>query len=82
MLEHRMSVMAARATVDPTPVIRHLREHEESAFDDALAVLTNTGMTDSEARDAVWQLLSRGLIEFTTDRRLRLPARTVPAAAG
>lgn len=77
-----MSAMAVHAAVDPTPVLEHLRQQQESAFKEVLNIFTNNGLSEGEARDAVWQLLSRGLIEFTTDRRLRLPAQTVPAAAG
>lgn len=77
-----MSVMAVRVGVDPAPLTKHLEEHAESTFDEALRIFKNAGLSETQARDEVWQLLSQGVIEFTTDRRLRLPTRIVPAAAG
>jgi hypothetical protein len=46
----------------------------ECTFDEGLTALVQQGMTKSGARDALWQLLSDGTIEFTTDRHLKLPS--------
>lgn len=76
-----MSVMAS-AAVDPLPVLNLIRSQGESSFDDALSLLVGTGLTPTGARDALWRMLSQGLIEFTTDRHLRLPSEELDKAAG
>lgn len=68
-----MSVMAAVPTIDPTPLVQFLEENGgESSFEDAVGVLQTRGLTPNDARDVVWRLLSQGVIEFTTDRAVRL----------
>ena len=69
-----MSSMMTRPAVDPRPLLRFIAEKGgESPFDEALQVFVQIGMTESQARDTLWKLLSNGTIEFTTDRRLRAP---------
>ena len=78
-----MSMMAT-AAVDPRPVLDLIRKQGESSFEDALKLLEQqVGLTSTGARDALWRMLSQGLIEFTTDRHLRLPSQTaLDRAAG
>lgn len=68
-----MAVMAAVPTIDPTPLIRLIEERGgQCSFEDAVEVFQTRGLTPNDARDAVWRLLSQGVVEFTTDRAVRL----------
>ena len=78
-----MSVMAT-AAIDPRPILEFIRRKGESSFEDALKLLEQqVGLSPSRARDALWRMLAQGIIEFTTDRHLRLPsAPALDRAAG
>lgn len=82
--EHRMNAMAV-PSLDRTLLLELLSKNGgECSFDEALkAIIQGLRMTESDARDAVWRLLSQGYVEFTPDRRLRLPAQVkLERAAG
>jgi len=69
-----MSVMAPVRTLDPQPIVHFMRERGgECSFDEAMQFLRERGLNEAEARDGLWGFLSQGVIEFTTDRHLRLP---------
>jgi DNA-binding transcriptional regulator PaaX len=73
-----MIVMATTRSIDPKPLLHLLEEHGgECTFDDGIHVLTREGLSENDARDALWRLLSQGIVEFTTDRLLRLPHHSV-----
>lgn len=74
-----MSAMRAIPVVDPQPVLELIAQRGECSFEEALNALAQRGFTPSAARDALWQLLSDGRIEFTTDRNLTVPKHDVPA---
>lgn len=78
-----MSSMAAVPVVDPRPVLDLIKKKGgECSFDDGVTSLEARGLSKSDARDAIWRLLSQGIIEFTTDRHLRLPHPALEKAAG
>jgi hypothetical protein len=68
-----MSVIIAARAVDSEPVLALIDERGECSFGDAMKVLTDVGVTPSDARDTLWRLLSVGKLEFTAERLLRLP---------
>ena len=77
-----MSVMDSAHTIDPRPVFALIkRQGGECSFEEATRAFTELGMTESDARDALWQLLSDGALEFTAERRLMMPP-TLARAAG
>ncbi len=68
-----MSPMAVHA-IDPKPLLTYMAKNRgECSFDEAMEVLQKHGLSESDARDGIWRLLSNGTICFTDDRRLRLP---------
>jgi len=77
-----MSAVPKVPIIDPEPILSLIRQRGECSFDDAINVLRERGMDSTRARDAIWQLLSDGVIQFTTDRHLTMPAADVfhPAA--
>ena len=76
-----MTVMDSVRTIDPRPIFALIeRQGGECSFDEATRAFTELGMTESEARDALWQLLSDGALEFTTERRLMMPSTPARAA--
>lgn len=73
--------MATALEVDTKPLLRMMEQKGKCNFADSLQAFTRQGLSASEARDTIWRLLSEGLIEFTTDRQLRLP-RLMKKVAG
>ncbi len=77
-----MTVMASSPAIDPKPLIELLqRQGGECSFDDGVRALEVGGLSKDDARDVVWRLLSQGVVEFTTDRELRLPQHSVKERA-
>jgi len=74
-----MNAMRAVPIVDPQPVLELIQQRGECTFDEALDALVRHGFSQSSARDALWQLLSDGRLEFTAKRNLRAPG---PAVSG
>lgn len=71
-----MSPMTVPA-IDPKPLLSYMAKHQgECSFDQAMQVLQKQGLSESDARDGIWRLLSDGTIYFTDDRRL---LRLLPA---
>jgi len=69
-----MSAVASVRIVDPRPLVgRILAAGGTCSFDDALVLLRDDGLTESEARDALWRLLSQGVLEFTPERQITVP---------
>jgi len=69
--------------IDPQPLIHLLKEHGgKCQFDEGVRILTVAGLTENDARASLWMLLSQGIVEFTTDRDLRLPQSGQERAAG
>ena len=75
----KMNAMRAVPIVDPQPVLELIQQRGECTFDEALDALVRHGFSQSSARDALWQLLSDGRLEFTAKRNLRAPG---PAVSG
>ena len=72
--EHPMSALRAVPVLDPQPVLNLIQERGGvCTFDEALRVLVQRGFSETSARDALWQFLSDGRLEFTSDRQLRAP---------
>ena len=64
-----MGVVAARA-FDPTLITSLLQKHGGTyPFSDLVDALIRGGLTEAEARDFVWRLLSEGFVQFTSDRK-------------
>jgi hypothetical protein len=77
--EHLMSALRAIPVLDPQPVLNLIKERGGAcSFDDAVRALVQRGFTESAARDALWQFLSDGRIEFTADRQLTVPRADAP----
>ena len=77
-----MAHMGVTRAVDPSPILRLLADRDgECSFEDALGTLKQQGLSDNDSRDALWQLLSQGTIEFTSERRLRLPQHSASEKA-
>jgi hypothetical protein len=77
-----MSVMDSTNAIDPRPVFELIeRQGGECSFEDAVNAFVALGLSESKARDVLWQLLSDGTLEFTTDRHLTMPT-TLARAAG
>jgi hypothetical protein len=71
-----MNAMPVGPVVDPQPVLSLIRQMGgECSFEDAMAALVHAGMTQSVARDVLWQFLSDGDLAFTADRKLTVPQR-------
>lgn len=78
-----MSIAVVTPVIDPEPVLQLINTHGgECSFDAAIEVLQKQGLNQSDARDGLWRLLSHGIIEFTSDRKLRLPHPGLERAAG
>lgn len=78
-----MSVMATLKAFDRMPVLDYLAQHGgEASFEELLRTLERLGMSESDGRDALWRLLSQGFVEFTAERRVRIPNRELERAAG
>lgn len=74
-----MSALRAIPLLDPQPVLDLIQERGGAcSFDEAVGVLRHRGFSESAARDALWQFLSDGRIEFTADRQLTVPKVDVP----
>jgi hypothetical protein len=74
-----MSTLASTPNIDPEPILRHMAaKGGNCSFEEAMQLYLRLGMTPTQARDALWRLLSDGAIEFTVDRRLRVPKATNP----
>jgi hypothetical protein len=72
--EHPMSALRAVPVLDLQPVLNLIQERGGvCTFDEALRVLVQRGFSETSARDALWQFLSDGRLEFTSDRQLRAP---------
>lgn len=77
-----MSALRAIPLLDPQPVLDLIQERGgECSFDEAVKMLRQRGSSESGARDALWQFLSDGRIEFTADRNLTVPKSDVPEQA-
>jgi len=69
-----MNAMPVVPSIDPQPILDLIEQRGgECSFDEALTLLGQRGMRESTARDALWRLLSDGIIEFTVDRHLTTP---------
>jgi hypothetical protein len=69
-----MIAMAVARSIDPKPLVDFIKNQGgECSFDDGVHFLSATGLSENEALDALWRLLSWGDVAFTPDRRLRLP---------
>jgi DNA-binding transcriptional regulator PaaX len=69
-----MSALRAVPVLDPQPVLDLIRERGGvCTFDEALRMLAQRGFSEASARDALWQFLSDGRLEFTQDRQLTVP---------
>ena len=69
-----MSALRAIPLLDPQPVLDLIQESGGAcSFDEAVAALRQRGFSESAARDALWQFLSDGRIDFTADRQLTVP---------
>lgn len=61
--------MAAMRAFDPALIVSVLEEHGgKYPFFKLTAVLGQLGLSEAEARDFVWRLLSEGVIRFSSDR--------------
>lgn len=75
-----MSTMAAALEPDTRPLLALMQRNDgKCTFADAVQVLIRQGLSASDARDMIWQLLSDGTVDFTTSRELRLPCTTKKA---
>jgi hypothetical protein len=64
----------ATKPIDPKPLLQYLKtQGGECSFDQAVQTLEVQGLDANDARDTLWRWLAQGIIEFTTDRFLRLP---------
>lgn len=78
-----MSIAGAIPVIDPQPILQLINTRGgECSFDEAIEVLQKQGLNQSDARDGLWRLLSQGIIEFTSDRKLKLPRPVLERAAG
>jgi hypothetical protein len=68
-----MNALRAIPLIDPQPVLDLIQQKGECSFDDAVRALVERNFSESGARDALWQFLSDGRIQFTTDRKLTVP---------
>lgn len=69
-----MSALRAVPVLDPQPVLDLIQERGGvCTFDEALSLLVQRGFSEATARDAIWQFLSDGRLEFTPDRKLSVP---------
>lgn len=74
-----MTALRAIPVIDPQPVLDLIQQKGgECSFDEAVAALVQRRFSESAARDALWQFLSDGRIEFTADRKLTVPDADVP----
>jgi hypothetical protein len=74
-----MSALRAIPLLDPQPVLDLIEQKGGAcSFDEAVRVLVQRRFSESAARDALWQFLSDGRIEFTADRQLTVPKSDVP----
>jgi len=72
-----MNALRAIPLIDPQPVLDLIQQKGECSFDDAVRALVERRFSESGARDALWQFLSDGRIQFTTDRKLTVPKADV-----
>jgi hypothetical protein len=69
-----MTALRAIPLVDPQPVLQLIQQNGGTCtFDQAVQMLMRGGFSESAARDALWQFLSDGRLEFTPDRQLKVP---------
>jgi hypothetical protein len=77
-----MNALRAIPSLDAQPVLDLIqRSGGTCSFDEALQALFPLGFSESHARDALWQFLSDGRVEFTADRKLKVPGSDVPEQA-
>jgi len=69
-----MSALRAVPLLDPQPILELIQQKGGTcSFDEAVQVLVRARFSESAARDALWQFLSDGRLEFTADRQLKVP---------
>ena len=69
-----MSVMYTSRPIDDKALFRLLDNRGgECSFEDAVGAFRSQGITDDDARDEIWRLLSHGQLVFTPDRHLTKP---------
>jgi hypothetical protein len=73
LTEHLMNAMRAIPLIDAQPVLDLIKQKGECSFDEAVRVLVERRFSESGARDALWQFLSDGRVQFTPDRKLTVP---------
>jgi len=69
-----MGTMSGHGKIEIAPLFELIeRNGGECSFSDGLKALNQLGMSESQARDMLWRLLSDGSIEFTVERHLKVP---------
>jgi hypothetical protein len=73
-----MNALRAIPLIDPQPVLDLIEQKGgECSFDEAVRALVEHRFSESGARDALWQFLSDGRIQFTAERNLTVPKADV-----